>query len=44
MPRPTAQVAPSVEALGADLAVTFRLAYGGAELYIANDPKGCVQP
>ena len=40
MPQPTAQVARYVEALGADMAVRFLLAYGGAELYIANDPKG----
>lgn len=40
MPRPTAQVAPYVEALGAELAVQFLLAYGGAELYLADDPKG----
>ena len=40
MPRPTAQVAPYVEALGAELAVQFLLGYGGAELYLADDPKG----
>lgn len=40
MPRPTAQAAPYVEILGADLAVRFLLAYGGAELYLADDPKG----
>ena len=40
MPRPTAQVEPYVEALGAELAVTFLLAYGGAELYLPDDPKG----
>ena len=40
MPRPTAQVAPYVEVLGAELAVTFLMTYGGAELYLANDPKG----
>ncbi len=34
MPRPTAQVEPYVTALGAELAVTFLLHYGGAELYI----------
>jgi len=34
MPRPTAQVEPYVKALGAELAVTFLLHYGGAELYI----------
>jgi hypothetical protein len=26
--------------LGAELAVTFLLNYGGAELYLATDPKG----
>lgn len=40
MPRPTAQVAPYVEALGAEMAVTFLLAFGGADLYLAKDPKG----
>ena len=40
-PRPTAQVAPYVEALGPDLTVQFLLAYGGAELYLADNPKGC---
>ena len=40
MPRPTAQVAAYVDALGADAAVTFLLTYGGAELCIADDPKG----
>lgn len=40
MPRPTAQVAPYVEVLGADLAVEFLLKFGGAQLYLPNDPKG----
>lgn len=40
MPKPTAQVAPYVQALGSETAVLFLLAYGGAELYIAADPKG----
>ena len=40
MPKSTAQVAPYVEALGPETAVLFLLAYGGAELYIAADPKG----
>lgn len=40
MPKPTAQVAPYVECLGPELAVTFLLAYGGGELYLARDPKG----
>ena len=33
MPRPTAQVAMFVEALGPDSAVRFLLRFGGAELY-----------
>lgn len=40
MPRPTAQVAPYVNALGAELAVTFLLHYGGGELYIRTNPNG----
>ncbi len=40
MPRPTAQAAPYVEALGAELAVIFLMTYGGAELSLADDPKG----
>lgn len=40
MPCPTAQVAPYVDALGAETAVIFLLTYGGAELYISDDPKG----
>lgn len=39
MPRPTAQVEPYVKALGAELAVTFLLHYGGAELYIRSRPN-----
>lgn len=38
MPRPTAQVQPYVEAMGAETAVTFLLAFGGAELTIAEEP------
>lgn len=38
MPRPTAQVEPYVEAMGAETAVTFLLAFGGAELAIAAVP------
>lgn len=34
MPRVTAQVEPYVAALGPELAVTFLLHYGGAELYV----------
>jgi len=39
-PRPPAQVAPYVEVLGVDGAVEFLLAFGGAELYVAANPKG----
>lgn len=39
-PRAPAQVQPFVDALGTDGAVTFLLAFGGAELYIPADPKG----
>lgn len=39
-PRPPAQVAPYVEVLGVDGAVKFLLAFGGAELYLAANPKG----
>ena len=39
-PKPTAQVAPYVEVLGYDLAIAFLMQFGGAELYIAKDPKG----
>ena len=40
MPKPTAQLAHYVEVLGADLAVEFLLQFGGAELYLPDDPKG----
>lgn len=40
MPRPTAQVAVYVDVLGVDLAMEFILQFGGAQLYLANDPKG----
>ncbi len=40
IPRPPAHVQPYVDALGAELAVRFLLHFGGAELYIARDPKG----
>lgn len=40
MPTPTAQVAVYVEILGAELAATFLLTFGGAELYLAQNPKG----
>ena len=39
-PKPTAQVEPYVEACGFDMAITFLLQFGGAELYVAKDPKG----
>lgn len=39
-PRPPAQVAPYVEVLGVDGAVEFLLTFGGAELYVAANPKG----
>ena len=40
MPRPPAQVLPYVEALGTDLAVTFLLTYGGAEMTLSATPAG----
>lgn len=40
MPKPTAQVAVYVDVLGADLAVTFLLTFGGAELHLAQNPRG----
>ena len=40
MPRATAQVQPYVDVLGADLTMRFLLQFGGAELYLAADPKG----
>ena len=40
MPRPTAQVEPFVTANGAKMAVRFHLAYGGAEMHVADDPGG----
>ena len=39
-PKPTAQVEPYVEVFGFDLAIAFLLQFGGAELYVAKDPKG----
>ncbi|MGB3409145.1 MAG: helix-turn-helix domain-containing protein [Jannaschia sp.] len=35
-----ANITPYVEVLGIELAVTFLLHFGGAELYISEDPKG----
>ena len=40
MPRPTAQIAPYVEVLGLELAIAFLLRFGGAPLYLPQDPKG----
>ena len=40
MPRPTAQVEPYVQVLGAELAAKFILAFGGSEIHLAADPKG----
>ncbi|MGV8953802.1 MAG: helix-turn-helix domain-containing protein [Cypionkella sp.] len=39
IPRPPAHVEPYVTALGAERAVRFLLAFGGADFYIAKDPK-----
>jgi len=39
-PRPPAQIAPYVEILGPELTVQFLLSFGGAELYIPQNPKG----
>ena len=40
IPRPPAHLEAYVTALGAELAVRFFLAFGGAEFYVAKDPKG----
>lgn len=40
MPRPTAQVEPYVQALGPELAVTFLLTFGGAEMVVPEVPNG----
>lgn len=40
LPRPPAHVEPFVRVLGHELAVRFLLEFGGAELYLARDPKG----
>lgn len=40
MPRPTAQVEPYFNILGAELTMQFLLTFGGAELYLSTDPKG----
>lgn len=39
MIRPPAHLAAYVDILGADLAVDFLLAFGGAELYLARNPS-----
>lgn len=38
-PRPTAQVQLFVDALGIDGAIDFLLAFGGAELYLPQNPR-----
>ena len=38
MPRPPAQVAPFVEALGPELAMAFILRFGGSEVYLPKNP------
>ncbi len=38
-PRPPAHVAPFVECLGFDRAITFLLAFGGAPIYLAGRPQ-----
>jgi DNA-binding transcriptional regulator YiaG len=40
LPPPPAHVAPYVSVLGTADAVTFFLTFGGAELYLAANPKG----
>lgn len=39
-PKPPAQVEPYVAALGIDLTVEFLLKFGGAVLYVPENPKG----
>lgn len=39
LPKPPAQVAPYVDALGVDDAVAFLLKFGGSEIYIAENPQ-----
>ena len=38
-PRPTAQVAPFVQAFGLDGAIRFLLAFGGAQLDVLRNPR-----
>lgn len=40
IPKPPAHIAPYVAILGVDMTVEFLLNFGGAELYLAEDPKG----
>lgn len=40
LPQPPAHVAPYVGVLGIDGTVEFLLTFGGAELYLAANPKG----
>lgn len=42
-PPPPANIAAIVKVLGADMAITFLLTFGGAELYLAQEPKGVSQ-
>lgn len=37
---PPAQAEPFVRILGRDLAITFLMTFGGAEVHLARDPKG----
>lgn len=39
-PKPPAHIARYVEILGEEMAVEFLLAFGGADLYLAPNPKG----
>lgn len=39
-PRPPAHVARYVDVLGAETAFEFLMRFGGADLYLADDPKG----
>ena len=43
IPRPPAHLEAYVTALGAELAVRFFLAFGGADLYVAKTPKGAAK-
>lgn len=39
-PRPPAHVEPYVRCLGVEMAIEFLLAFGGAPLYLAENPQG----